>query len=137
MSRASSRSESVADRLSDSQWSPSSAGFVSPILFTLLIAHWYSPQLTILHYGSNSSIYPFFAFDSNVDPYNYRLTATASLVIWATELGSSFIARVVIWWCYKMDVTNVSSPLGVSVKRKRSPCPLDSRSSAWTSSESM
>lgn len=72
------------------------------------------PQLTILHFGSNSAIYPFFAFDSDSgDPYTYRLTATASLVIWATELGSSFIARMVIWWGYKMDVTNVScSALG-------------------------
>lgn len=64
--------------------------------------------LTILHYGPNKTIYPFFAFDSDTDPYNYRLTAIASLVIWGTELGSSFVARVVIWFAYKVDVTNVS-----------------------------
>lgn len=64
--------------------------------------------LTILHYGPNSTIYPFFAFDSPTDPYTYRLTATASLVIWATELVSSFFARSVIWMMYRMDVTNVS-----------------------------
>lgn len=71
------------------------------------------PQLTILHFGPNSSIYPFFAFDSvsTGDPYTYRLTLTASLVIWATELGSSLVARVVIWWVYELDVTNVSGSL--------------------------
>ena len=65
-------------------------------------------QLTILHYGPNKPLYPFFSFDSETDPYNYLLTATASLIIWATELVSSFLARVVIWYCYKLDVTNVS-----------------------------
>ncbi|KAM0789179.1 hypothetical protein ACM66B_000027 [Microbotryomycetes sp. NB124-2] len=66
--------------------------------------------LTILHYGPNVTIYPFFAFDSSSDssdPYTYKLTAIASLVIWATELGSSFVARNVIWWTYGLDVTNL------------------------------
>ncbi|KAL8293646.1 hypothetical protein RQP46_000347 [Phenoliferia psychrophenolica] len=70
--------------------------------------------LTILHYGPNKPLYPFFSFDSDTDPYNYRLTAIASLIIWATELVSSFLARGVIWYCYRLDVTNVScSPLAL------------------------
>jgi len=64
-------------------------------------------QLTILHFGPNQGIYPFFNFDSDTDPYNYRLTFVASLVIWASELGSAFLARVVIWVAYGLDVTNV------------------------------
>ncbi|KAK4057154.1 hypothetical protein OIO90_001649 [Microbotryomycetes sp. JL221] len=63
--------------------------------------------LTILHFGPNKAIYPFFAFDTSTDPYNYRLTAIASLIIWATELGSSLVARVVIWWGFGLDVTNL------------------------------
>ncbi|KAK4704473.1 hypothetical protein P7C70_g1740, partial [Phenoliferia sp. Uapishka_3] len=66
-----------------------------------------SRQLTILHFGPNKPLYPFFSFESDTDPYNYRLTAIASLIIWATELGSSFLARLVIWFAYKLDVTNI------------------------------
>jgi len=42
-----------------------------------------------------------------VDPYNYKLTFVASLVIWASELGSAFAARMVIWLAYRLDVTNI------------------------------
>ncbi|KAH8920223.1 hypothetical protein BT69DRAFT_1352576 [Atractiella rhizophila] len=63
--------------------------------------------LTILHYGPNRQIYPFFAFETEGDPYNYRLTAVASLVIWTIELTSSFIARQLCWWSFKVDVTNL------------------------------
>ncbi|KAM0753032.1 hypothetical protein T439DRAFT_311710 [Meredithblackwellia eburnea MCA 4105] len=63
--------------------------------------------LTILHFGPNKQLYPFFSFESDTDPYNYRLTAVASLIIWASELVSSFLARLVIWFCYRLDVTNI------------------------------
>lgn len=64
--------------------------------------------LSILHRGSNRQVYPFFAFDDPYDPYTYRLTLTASLVIYAAELVSSWLARLVCWICYSIDVTNVS-----------------------------
>ncbi|GAA5891660.1 hypothetical protein JCM6882_006159 [Rhodosporidiobolus microsporus] len=63
--------------------------------------------LSILHWGPNQQIYPFFAFDSPDDPYTYRLTLTASLVIFVTELFSSWVARGVCWVCYGVDVTNL------------------------------
>lgn len=63
--------------------------------------------MSILHFGPNSQLYPFFSFESDVDPYNYRLTVIASLTIWFSELISSFLARTVIWFCFKLDVTNV------------------------------
>ncbi|GAA5826556.1 hypothetical protein JCM11251_002426 [Rhodosporidiobolus azoricus] len=63
--------------------------------------------LSILHWGPNQQIYPFFAFDSPDDPYTYRLTATASLVIFVAELFSSWVARGVCWLCYGVDVTNL------------------------------
>lgn len=65
--------------------------------------------LTILHYGPNTQLYPFFAFDADGDDasYSYRLTAIASLIIWGSELASSFLARGVIWLVYRLDVTNI------------------------------
>lgn len=63
--------------------------------------------ITILHFGPNNQLYPFFSFESTSDPYTYRLTIIASLIIWGSELLSSFLARLVIWFCYKLDVTNI------------------------------
>ncbi|GAA5931321.1 hypothetical protein JCM3775_004993 [Rhodotorula graminis] len=63
--------------------------------------------LSILHWGPNRAIYPFFAFDNRFDPYTYRLTLTASLVIYAAELVSSWLARIVCWLAYGVDVTNL------------------------------
>ncbi|GEM07875.1 hypothetical protein Rt10032_c04g1892 [Rhodotorula toruloides] len=63
--------------------------------------------LSILHWGPNKVIYPYFAFDTRYDPYTYRLTLTASLVIYATELVSNYLARAVCWLCYEIDVTNL------------------------------
>ncbi|BGP00177.1 hypothetical protein NBRC10513v2_004401 [Rhodotorula toruloides] len=63
--------------------------------------------LSILHWGPNKVIYPYFAFDTRYDPYTYRLTLTASLVIYATELFSNYLARAVCWLCYEIDVTNL------------------------------
>lgn len=85
--------------------------------------------LTVLHFGPNREVYPvhllsrirmsrlrhsrltgdvqFFAFESDIDPYNYNLTVSASAVIWATELVASFFARRLCWLGYGVDVTNV------------------------------
>ncbi|GAA93505.1 uncharacterized protein L969DRAFT_18792 [Mixia osmundae IAM 14324] len=66
--------------------------------------------LTILHFGPNSDVYPFFKFDSSDnDPfhYTYSLTAIATLLIWATELASSFAARQICRWIYAVDITNM------------------------------
>lgn len=51
--------------------------------------------LSILHFGPNQNMYPFFAFADKRDPYNYQLTMLGSLAIWASELASSFVARQV------------------------------------------
>lgn len=71
--------------------------------------------LTILHLGPNRAIYPFFLFDNRFDPYTYRLTLTASLVIYAAELVSSWLARIVCWVAYGVDVTNVRSPPSIAL----------------------
>ncbi|KAK1927284.1 hypothetical protein DB88DRAFT_477474 [Papiliotrema laurentii] len=64
--------------------------------------------LTILHFGPNSQIYPFFRFSPTPDdPYTFPLTFTASSLIWASELISSFIARQVMSLAFKVDVSQV------------------------------
>ncbi|GAC93539.1 hypothetical protein PHSY_001104 [Pseudozyma hubeiensis SY62] len=63
--------------------------------------------VSILHFGSNQSLYPFFAYDNKHDPYNYQLTMLGSLAIWASELASSFVARQICYWAFKVDVTNL------------------------------
>ncbi|KAH9813758.1 hypothetical protein DFH28DRAFT_895467 [Melampsora americana] len=65
--------------------------------------------LTILHFGPNSNVYPFFRFENpdENDPYTYRLTITASLCIWTIELVSSFLARGLCWLIHKVHVTDV------------------------------
>lgn len=50
--------------------------------------------LSLLHFGFNQPLYPFFAFDDN-DPYNYRLTMMGSLAIWASEIFSNFLTASV------------------------------------------
>ncbi len=51
--------------------------------------------VSILHFGPNQQLYPFFAFDDKRDPYNYQLTMMGASAIWASELLSSFFAREV------------------------------------------
>jgi len=50
--------------------------------------------LSLLHFGINQPLYPFFAFDDN-NAYNYRLTMMGSLAIWASELFSNFLTASV------------------------------------------
>ncbi|SHO76303.1 Hypothetical protein MSYG_0641 [Malassezia sympodialis ATCC 42132] len=49
--------------------------------------------LSLLHFGINQPLYPFFAFDDN-DPYNYRLTMMGSLAIWASEILSNSLTAL-------------------------------------------
>ena len=50
--------------------------------------------LSLLHFGINQPLYPFFAFDDD-DSYNYRLTIIGSLAIWASEMASNFLTTLV------------------------------------------
>lgn len=63
--------------------------------------------VSILHFGKNQHLYPFFAFDDQKDPYNYQLTMLGSGAIWASELITSFIARCICKWLFGVDVTNL------------------------------
>ncbi|KAE8230062.1 hypothetical protein CF326_g4943 [Tilletia indica] len=61
--------------------------------------------VSILHFGNNQQLYPFFAFADKNDPYNYQLTMLGSLAIWASELFTSFVAREICKWAFHVDVT--------------------------------
>ncbi|EPQ28541.1 uncharacterized protein PFL1_03845 [Pseudozyma flocculosa PF-1] len=63
--------------------------------------------VSILHFGSNQQLYPFFAYDNKHDPYNYQLTMLGSLAIWGSELASSYVARLICYWAFEVDVTNL------------------------------
>jgi hypothetical protein len=59
-------------------------------------------------FGPNVSVFPFFKLDQPTphDPYNFRLTFTASLIIWFTEVSSAFVARRLVKWLHQVDITN-------------------------------
>lgn len=62
--------------------------------------------LSILHFGINQPLYPFFAFDDN-DPYNYRLTMLGSLTIWASEFVSIWVTTGICWLLYGVNMAQV------------------------------
>ncbi|WFD42086.1 hypothetical protein MPSI1_000724 [Malassezia psittaci] len=59
--------------------------------------------LSILHFGINQPLYPFFAFDDD-DPYNYKLTILGSLAIWASEFISIWITIGICWALYGINL---------------------------------
>ncbi|WVO14517.1 hypothetical protein L204_102152 [Cryptococcus depauperatus] len=64
--------------------------------------------LSILHFGPNSQIYPFFQFQpSPEDPYTFQLTFLASCAIWGSELFSSFIARQIMSFAFGLNVSQI------------------------------
>lgn len=62
--------------------------------------------LSLLHFGINQPLYPFFAFDDN-DPYNYRLTMLGSLAIWASEFVSIWVTTGICWLLYGVNMAQV------------------------------
>jgi hypothetical protein len=61
-------------------------------------------SVAVLHYGANKAVYPYFSFDGDDVPYDFRLTFIASSVTWACELVASFAVRLLIRLCFKVDV---------------------------------
>ncbi|WVR09431.1 hypothetical protein IAU60_006498 [Kwoniella sp. DSM 27419] len=64
--------------------------------------------LSILHFGPNQHIYPFFRLEPTPeDPYTFPLTFTASSVIWGSELISSFVARALMSLAFGVNVSQI------------------------------
>jgi hypothetical protein len=51
------------------------------------------------------AVFPFFELATPGDPYNYRLTFSATLIIWVTEVSSAFVARRLVQYFHKIDIT--------------------------------
>ncbi|WWC90532.1 uncharacterized protein L201_005468 [Kwoniella dendrophila CBS 6074] len=64
--------------------------------------------LSILHFGPNQHIYPFFRFNPTPeDPYTFPLTFIASSIIWGSELISSLIARLLMTLAFGVNVSQI------------------------------
>lgn len=61
-------------------------------------------SITVLHFGANKDVYPYFAFDDDGEPYDFRLTFRASSVTWACELAAGVAVRWLLRLCFGVDV---------------------------------
>ncbi|KAG5463549.1 MAG: hypothetical protein BJ554DRAFT_6583 [Olpidium bornovanus] len=66
---------------------------------------------TLLHFSPerNLRFYPYFQFNDPGDPYNYPMTLYCTLVIWASELLSSYAARLVFKRAFGLSITRQAS----------------------------
>jgi hypothetical protein len=61
-------------------------------------------SILVLHFGANKDVYPYFAFDTAGEPYNFNRTFYASTVTWGCELVASLLVRGLIRVCFGVDV---------------------------------
>lgn len=61
-------------------------------------------SILVLHFGANKDVYPYFAFDTEGEPYNFNVTFYASTVTWACELVASIVVRGLIRVFFHIDV---------------------------------
>ncbi|KAF4500013.1 hypothetical protein FAGAP_3816 [Fusarium agapanthi] len=61
-------------------------------------------SILVLHFGANKDVYPYFAFDTEGEDYNFGLTFYASSVTWACELVASLAVRGLIRLFFQIDV---------------------------------
>ncbi|KAL2675328.1 hypothetical protein Neosp_011512 [[Neocosmospora] mangrovei] len=61
-------------------------------------------SILVLHFGANKDVYPYFAFDTEGEPYNFNVTFYASSVTWACELVASIVVRGLIRIFFQIDV---------------------------------
>ncbi|KAI8882094.1 hypothetical protein K501DRAFT_187584 [Backusella circina FSU 941] len=62
--------------------------------------------VNILHFGPNRAAYPYFHMDDrDGNPYNHNLTFLAAIVIWTSELASSYITRTTFKKAFNHSIT--------------------------------
>ena len=62
--------------------------------------------VNILHFGPNRAAYPYFHMDDrDGSPYNHQRTVIAALVIWSSELISSYITRFTFKKAFHHSIT--------------------------------
>ncbi|KAI0197671.1 hypothetical protein F4808DRAFT_292033 [Astrocystis sublimbata] len=71
-------------------------------------------SIVVLHFGPNTDVYPYFAFDDPEEPYNFTLTLSASAVTWACELAAGLVLRGLIRWIFGINA-NVEGRVDLAV----------------------
>ncbi|GAP84375.1 putative conserved fungal protein [Rosellinia necatrix] len=71
-------------------------------------------SILVLHFGPNTDVYPYFAFDDPDEPYNFKLTLVASTVTWACELAAGVVLRGLIRWIFGVNA-NIEGRMDLAV----------------------
>ncbi|KAI0505675.1 hypothetical protein F5B22DRAFT_661124 [Xylaria bambusicola] len=71
-------------------------------------------SILVLHFGPNTDVYPYFAFDDPDEPYNFKLTLIASIVTWACELVAGIVLRGLIRWIFGVNA-NIEGRMDLAV----------------------
>lgn len=62
-------------------------------------------SILVLHFGANKDVYPYFAFDDTIEPYDFELTFYASSITWACELAAGIVLRGIIRWIWGVNAS--------------------------------
>lgn len=71
-------------------------------------------SILVLHFGPNTDVYPYFAFDDPDEPYNFNFTIVASAITWACELVAGFVLRGLIRWIFDVNA-NIEGRMDLAV----------------------
>jgi len=84
--------------------------------------------LTVLHFGANKASYPFLHLVPTDAEFDYRLTMTASAIIWASEIVSSWTARRLCRACVAAGTRDELTRTGrAALRPQRLRCPIHLR----------
>ncbi|KAI2641146.1 hypothetical protein GGS21DRAFT_547484 [Xylaria nigripes] len=71
-------------------------------------------SILVLHFGPNTDVYPYFAFDDPEEPYNFKLTLFASATTWACEIVAGLVLRGLIHWIFGVNA-NIEGRMDLAV----------------------
>ncbi|KAI1431386.1 hypothetical protein GGR50DRAFT_81164 [Xylaria sp. CBS 124048] len=71
-------------------------------------------SILVLHFGPNTDVYPYFAFDDPEEPYNFKLTLVASATTWACEIVAGIVLRGLIRWIFGVNA-NIEGRMDLAV----------------------
>ncbi|KAI0158253.1 hypothetical protein GGR57DRAFT_459656 [Xylariaceae sp. FL1272] len=71
-------------------------------------------SILVLHFGPNTHVYPYFAFDDPDEPYNFNVTFYAAVVTWGCELIAGIVLRGLIRWIFGVNA-NVEGRMDLAV----------------------
>ncbi|TGJ85148.1 hypothetical protein E0Z10_g3624 [Xylaria hypoxylon] len=71
-------------------------------------------SIIVLHFGPNTDVYPYFAFDDPDEPYNFKFTLAASAITWACEILAGIVLRGLIRWIFGVNA-NIEGRMDLTV----------------------